>query len=416
MTADVRRTTRNHVVVGRRPVFSSDLGVSGYALALAPGDAGTLTPEVLADYPGTDGGSPPLGALFGSKLAFVRPTAALLRHPEILRALLTPDATVVEVAAGDGFEPAVADSCRALVEMGFRLAVTDEAGGAEGATPPLLEVASYTKLDVGGTPANRLRYHAQRASELGLLSVATGVDHLDALGTARLAGFDLFQGYLLSRPAVVMTEALTPSRLTVLQMIEAVNDPGTSAADLQKVVEADAGLSYRLLHISSLGAAGGLRRPVHSIKEATVLLGRDWIYRWLILMLVADANQGVPEQLVIAMTRARMAELVAAGAGLVDKDAAFTVGLLSALDLVLGAPLADIVAKLAVTEDVVEALLEGKGRLGAVLHDVLRWEVGDAAGSSRSGLDRPALEWRYVTALDWAQGLVETLERADRAA
>lgn len=418
MIAEVRLTPRSKVIVGREPVFGPDLEILGYALAAASVDGNTISATLTEDLaytpPTIDGDTSGLPSVFGSKLAFVRPDRNLLHAPETLARIVPPESTVVEVGAEEGPVSELVDCCRGLARYGYRIAIVDLPAGADD-TGPLLESASYMKVETGGVAPQQLKHHVEQAKEMGLRSVAVGVHDLQQLRAARLSGFELFEGHLLSRPVVVMTEALTPSRLTVLRMIEAVNDPGTSAADLQRVVEADAGLSYRLLHISSLGAAGGLRRPVHSIREATVLLGRDWIYRWLILMLVADANQGVPEQLTIAMTRARMAELVASWAGLVDQDSAFTVGLLSALDLVLGAPRAEIVSKLAITDDLVEALLEEKGRLGAVLHDVLAWEVGDAAGANRSGLDGQALERRYLAALAYAQSLTDTLERAEAA-
>ncbi len=418
MIAEIRLTPRSKVIVGRQPVFERDLEVVGYGLAAAAveGDAdqATLTEDLAYAPPTIDGDASGLPSVFGSKLAFVRPDTTLLTNPALLATVMTPESTVVEIGSADCRGPEMAACLQSLAGYGYRIAVVETPADVNESFPAS-GIATFAKIDVTGISPQQMKHHAQRAKDLGARSVAAGVHDLNTLQTARMAGFDLFEGHLLSRPVVVMTEALTPNRLTVLRMIEAVNDPGTSAVDLQKVVEADAGLSYRLLHISSLGAAGGLRRPVHSIREATVLLGRDWIYRWLILMLVADANQGVPEQLTIAMTRARMAELVASWAGLVDQDSAFTVGLLSALDLVLGSPRAEIVSKLAITDDLVEALLEGKGRLGAVLHDVLAWEIGDAEQATRSGLDGEALERRYLAALAYAQNLTDMLEHAEKA-
>lgn len=143
-----------------------------------------------------------------------------------------------------------------------------------------------------------------------------------------------------------------------------------------------------------------------------MLLGRDWIYRWLILMVVADANQGTPEQMTIAMTRARMCELLAGTVSPGERDSAFTVGLVSALDLLLGSPLGDVVSKLAITTDLKQALLARTGRLGAILSDVVDWELGTPGAGLRTAVDHLTAESCYLAALNWACSLEASLPAA----
>lgn len=401
------------VIAGRRPLFGTDLEVAGYRPVVAWSDMpgpdelpGVLTAEMAgrhADRPGWD-------RLYGKKPVFVTPSPRFLAGRESLP--LAPERTVL-VADADADPEAVEGFVRLAAE-GYLLAV--DGLDRIASDSPVLEAASFAFVDFLGLPTFGLRGLMELADSAGARPVAVGVDDHARMALAGHAGFELFQGHLLSRPLSAQPDALNPGRLTVLRMIEAVNDPETSAADLQKVVEADAGLSYRLLHVSSLGASGGLRRPVRSVREATVLLGREWLYRWLVLMLVADANQGAPEQIGIAMSRARMAELVATAGRTAPADAAFTVGLISALELVLCAPLGDIVAKLAITDELVQALLGREGPLGGVLDDVLAWEAGAPPAQPRSGLDHLALERLYVDAVGWAEGLLDMLDDADRAA
>lgn len=387
------------MVVGRRPVLDPGLQVHGYKLAVGgPGAGGGTMTEEIAERAGQDGG---LAQVFGTKLAFVKPALAFVVGLQQLPEL--PEQTVIEVDALAATDPAVVEGCRRLVAAGLRLAVHDPEDLV--AARPLLDMASYVRLDVAGRPGRVLGPWVERTAGAGLTAMAVGVDQVEDLTAARAAGFELFEGRLLSRPVAVVSEALTPSRLACLQMLEKVNDPETSAAELERVVETDPGLSYRLLHVSGLGAAGGLRRQVRSIREATVLLGREWIHRWLILMVVADANQGTPEQLTIAMTRARMSELVAGEVSPGDRDSAFTVGLVSALDLLLGASLPDVVAKLAITDELKKALLGRQGRLGAILGDVLDWEMGTPPAGLRSGIDPLAAERCYLGGLSWACSL-----------
>ena len=407
------------LVVGRKPIVDGKMVVNGYRLVVAgqPGadsTGGLVTEELTARVD-------QIHQVFGDQDAFVRPSAGFLvgRHPVPVPA----EQAVIEVDGASGVDPAIVDACRELAASGHRIAVNYPSEGEADAT--LLSMAHYVRLDLGTAAAspfavNRdtldgLPERLHQATVRGATPIAVGVDTFGQLKAAKTAGFELFEGRVLSRPMPSLNEALTPSRVACLEMLQRVNDPMTSAADLEDIVETDPGLSYRILHVSGLGASGGLRRPVRSIREATVLLGREWIHRWLVLMVVADANGGTPEQLMIAMTRGRMCERLAESVSPQERGAAFTVGMVSALDLLLGSPIADIVSKLAITDDLKNALLGRAGPLGEILSDTLDWMDWDpsaAVGTLRTGVDPLTIEGCYLDALEWAAGLTETLTQA----
>jgi EAL and modified HD-GYP domain-containing signal transduction protein len=130
------------------------------------------------------------------------------------------------------------------------------------------------------------------------------------------------------------------------------------------------------------------------------------------LILLNGAHEGSDEQLNIAMTRARMAELLAMETEPHLAGAAFTVGLVSALDLLLRAPLPVIVESMSLGTDLEEALLWHTGRLGDFLADVLAWELGAAGFQLRSGAHPSEVEQCYLQALSWASKVCGTLEPA----
>jgi EAL and modified HD-GYP domain-containing signal transduction protein len=232
--------------------------------------------------------------------------------------------------------------------------------------------------------------------------VARKVEALGQLRACQDLGFDLYQGYLLSRPEVVAGQALSASRLACLRVLHETCDPATSAARLERLVCSDAALSYRFLRAAGAGAARGLFRRLSSVREAVVLLGVRRVRAWVMLILLAGAHEGADEQLALAMTRARMAELVALAVEPRLSDAAFTVGLLSALDLLLQAPLPALLEGLNLSPDVEDALLCRTGALGGIVADVLAWEVGADQAQWRSGLSVADLGRCYLQALPWA--------------
>jgi EAL and modified HD-GYP domain-containing signal transduction protein len=397
----------NNFMVGRQPVFDADFKVRGYELLFRGGTSprpggDAMTADVLV-HAGLDLG---LEGLVGTKLAFVNATRSFLVGDNELP--LPPGQTVVEILEGVPRDDEVVAGCRRLVQAGYTLAMDDYVFSES--DDPLLEFVSIIKLDVLALTPAELESGLKRCSALGMRPLAEKVETPEQLDACQELGFDLYQGYLLSRPEVVEGNALTPSRLTCLRIIEKLCNPATSAREIEGLVQTDAALSYRFLRAASAGAARGLYRQVRSVREGVVLLGQQRLRSWVTLMLLADDHPGAEEQLHIAMTRARMAELMAAILKPRAADTAFTVGLVSALDLLLRANLSDVLSGLALAGELEEALVNRTGFLGRILSDVLSWELGGGALQFQAGLDLAGMEKVYIEALMWANEVCQVLD------
>lgn len=394
-------------MVGRQPVFDAQFEVRGYELlfrgSLVPeGGGDAMTADVLL-HAGLDIG---LEKLVGSRLAFVNATRAFLVGQHDLP--FPPHQTVVEVLEDVPRDEEVTAGCRRLVEAGYHLALDDYVCRED--QDPLLPLVSIIKLDVLALSEEQLERSLKLCSEWDVQLLAEKVENVGQLRACQDLGFDLYQGYLLSRPEIVQGSSLSPSRLTCLHLVEKLCDPKTSAREIERLVQTDAGLSYRLLRAAGAGAAGGLYRRISSVREGVVLMGQTRLRAWVMLMLLSDAHVGSDEQLRIAMTRARMAELMAGALRPWATDRAFTVGLVSALDLLFHAPLGEVVAGLTLSPELVEALVNHAGPLGRILADVLSWEVGGGELRFVSGLDPARMSKAYLDALVWANDICGVLE------
>jgi len=385
-------------LVGRQPIFDANLGVRGYELLFRdpsfPGLNGDAMRAGVLVHAGLDVG---LRSLVGDKLAFVNATRAFLVGEQELP--FPPSQTVVEILENVRRDPEVVAGCRQLAKSGYRLALDDYVWEDD---DPLLDLVSIVKLDVLALTPAQLAHAVGQRGGFAVELVAEKVETRQQLHDCRQLGFDLYQGYLLSRPEVVEGQALSPSRLTCLQVIEKLCDPDTSAREVERTVQTDAALSYRFLRVAGAGASQGLFRRLSSVRDAVVLLGQRRLRAWLTLMLLDGAQPGSDEMLHIAMTRARMAELMARILDPRLADSAYTVGLLSALQLLLQASLAQIVDSLSLSGELEDALLEQRGILGGVLADVLTWEVGGENFQLRSGTAPADVERCYLQALAWA--------------
>jgi c-di-GMP-related signal transduction protein len=287
--------------VGRQPIFDSKLTVHGYELLFrgeSATDADAMTADVLV-HSGLDLG---LTSLVGDKPAYINVSRPYLVGEQEVP--FSPKQVVVEVLEDVPRDPEVVAGCRQLTLNGYTLALDDYVWGGDG--DPLLRYASVVKLDVLALPGERLAEAVLHCSAYGVRLVAEKVETKEALLMCEALGFDLYQGYLLSRPDTIEGRALTHSKVACLQALDRLCDPTSSLDEVEAIVKTDAALSARFMRAAGTGTARGLYRHLSSVRDALVILGERRLRAWISLMLLAGAEGGCQERFVIAMTRARM--------------------------------------------------------------------------------------------------------------
>src|SRR5437763_15901855 len=111
-------------------------------------------------------------------------------------------------------------------------------------------------------------------------------------------------------------------------------------------------------------------RGTTSIQHAVRLVGRESLHRWLAVILVGSLGRkgDVTHELALtAITRARMCELLASNSTLKGSrvtGAAFIVGLLSLLDVLLEVPMDKVLSHIELSDEVRSALLKRRWPLG----------------------------------------------------
>jgi EAL and modified HD-GYP domain-containing signal transduction protein len=148
-------------------------------------------------------------------------------------------------------------------------------------------------------------------------------------------------------------------------------------------------------------AAAGLRRKVSSVREAILVLGPRSLVGWVLLMSMSGTAGGAAVNVDVALTRARMCELLSPH-GPTSPGPAFTVGLVASLEMLLGMPLAEAIEDLPLDSEVTDAVLRQKGALGRVLADVLAYEAQTPTRLVSLADARAA----YVSAMAWTQDVL----------
>jgi len=390
-----------NLLVGRQPIFDRASRVAGYELLFAPGvadrefdapqDGDLAWAEVLFGSVGIG-----LEHLVGSKVAHCDATPAMLASDAAF--VLPPSKTVVEVPESCALDPAALAGCRRLAYEGFALAVDHYTGARE--AERLLEVASLVKVDALLEEA-AVREIAKRCYNRCLRLAVTGITSADQLERYRALGVHLYQGDFLSEPRISHGRALSATQAAKLRLAAKVMDPDYQLKELESIIRRDAALSHQLLKLAGLEAATGMFRTVRSIQEALVLVGWRRLKSWVALLLVADPGSASEEQIVTALVRARMTELMAEAVAPDQTDVGFTVGLLSSLDILLGVSLETALADLPLAYDVRDCVLHHKGVVGDLLSDVIEFQGGHPGRATRSGASPGILQFAHLKALAW---------------
>ena len=279
---------------------------------------------------------------------------------------------------------------------------------------PLLGVVEVVKLDLMLIDPARLPALVKDLKRYPVKLLAEKVEHREQARHCMEIGFDLFQGYHFARPEMLSGKRSDPSKMMLIHLLSIM----LSVADNSVIEEAfkqHADLTYNLMRmVNSVGA--GLVTKVSSLKHALIVLGRQPLRRWVQLMLYASTKGNaatVSPLMQLAATRGKLLELVAQRehpSELDYADRAFMVGMLSLLDALLGEPLADIVARMSLHEEVESALLLHEGNLGDLLTLCEKIETGDIAAIQEKLLTRPSitvdiLNKAQLEALGWANNI-----------
>lgn len=232
---------------------------------------------------------------------------------------------------------------------------------------------------------------------------AVGVHDQSDYGLCKSHQVEFCQGHFYTLPAISDRKKISPSLQTLTELLVKLQNPEIEAEELAATVNQDVALSYKLLRLIN-SAFFGLPREVSSTQQAIVMLGQNKIKTWASLLGLSGIDDKPVELRVVAMTRARMCELLASSyKG--QPDLFFAAGLFSTLDALMDSPLADLIEKLPLSQELKDALLKHEGPAGLALQDALNYEQGQWDAISASSVPNETLATVYLDAIQWSQAL-----------
>lgn len=401
-------------LLGRQPILNRQEELVAYELLFRCAasntadvkDASQATASVIINTLTAFG----LEEILGTHKGFINVELELLMGDEL--DILPKDQVVLELLESLEVTPELVERCRYLKESGFTLALDDHEYSP--LYHELYEIVEIVKVDLVLTPHSQLEEMVKQFRRFPLQLLAEKVETKEEFQLCIDLGFDLFQGYYFSKPALMEKKRMDDSGTTILKIMRLLSEDA-ELIKIEKAFGSNAGLTYKLLMlVNSVGI--GSRSKISTLRHAISMLGRQQIKYWIQLALFAGNNyQGLENPLVdMAAVRAGLMGNMADYHSCLKMDSeagekAFMTGILSILEMVYDIPPDEIVHNLNLSEDIMEALTTRKGPLGQLLltAELLEKLDFEHVGSSldEMGITADELLESQKSAYAWRKGL-----------
>ncbi|CAG1773229.1 partial Cyclic di-GMP phosphodiesterase CdgJ, partial [uncultured bacterium] len=406
------RPMSHEILFGRQPILDARNELFGYELLFRDRDNlrhAVVTDQVAATATVITRAFCELGIVdaLGPVRGFINVDKSFLHNDAI--ELLPADKVVIEVLEHGEITPDVIERCRYLKGRGYSLALDDFIHLPEAARP-ILEVVDIVKVDLAQLDDAALTALLGSIKSFGGQLLAEKVETLDEFEQWREIGFDLFQGYFLSKPTLLHSRRTQFNQGAVMQLMSRLQDPDVSLTTLEDIISTDVSLSVGLLrfvHSASVGAPPSL----NSIRQAVMILGIKRTAAIVSLLSLSNVSGKAPALIANALQRAKMCELLAKSHRMGNLDQHFTTGLLSLLDCFLGMEMSEIVEQLPLSEGLQSARVgsDEESEIARVLCAATHYERADWEAIEGSEFDPADLSACYVESLQWSDEIAATM-------
>ena len=238
--------------------------------------------------------------------------------------------------------------------------------------------------------------------------LAEKVETHEVFEACKELGFEMFQGYFLSKPQIIKGQKITSNQQTVLRLFALLEDPDCEIEQVEETIASDPVLTFKLLRLVN-SAYYSVGREIESVHKAITLLGLLKI-KSLAALLTLGSLDNKPKALhVSTLIRAKMCMLIAERMGYpeAETESLFTAGLLSTLDAYLNMELAQILESVNLASHLQDAILHHRDKIGTILAIATNFERGqfekvNTQEVNELGLELDDLEDCYVQAVKFA--------------
>ncbi len=318
--------------------------------------------------------------------------------------LLPKERVVLEILETITPDQEIIEACVRLKTAGYRLALDDFI--AHDPRRVMVPLVDMLKVDWIATTPDECRDLIQEYTRPDLMFLAEKIETPEDLKVAMDLGFHYFQGYFFQKPVILQTREISPLQIHALSLLREVSKPMVDLNEVERQIKADASLCYRLLRYLN-SSAFFFTAEIRSVRHALMVLGEKQIRKWVALVVTLHAGASSSSELIrTAMTRARFCESLAPHVAGGSEDL-FFLGLMSLLDVILEVPLAEMLERVPISQEIKAALLGEPSPLSAPFELVLAQETGNWQRmkdlAQQMHLDEEVVSASYWRAVAWAK-------------
>jgi len=397
------------VYIARQPIFDRNMQVYGYELLYRKSsdnfyvemDDDQATAELIYNSFFVFG----LKDLTDDSKAFINFSKELIGSD--VPYLLPSQGVVFEILERGEITEKTIDACNKLKANGYMLALDDFVFDEK--YLPLIEVADIIKIEFPVVKRDsQLRLINKYKSKIKFL--AEKIETKEDYKQAYEMGYQLFQGYFFSRPAVINSKDIVSINSNLFRVIEELNSDEPSFSVLADIIQNDLGLSYKFLKLANSVYMSN-ENKIKTISQILPYLGIKELYQWISLMLLKDFQTVENKELIkISLIRARLMQLLACECDMKETSIEFFLtGIFSYLDVLLSKPMVKVLEDLPIPNNVKQALL-GKNNIQKIFLDtVADYEMGNWDKIEKDKLFREIGAKKFINlyteSLNWAQKL-----------
>jgi len=395
------------IAIARQPIYDKKLKVFAYELlyrnsshknACDEKDGDFATASVLAGAFLSCG----IESLTDKKKGFINFTDALLSIESIKT--LPSRYLGIEILESTKPTPEALKACSELYDLGYTIVLDDYTLG--GPCDEFVKYAKIIKVDFLTSTDEHAWSVVKQYQHKGIQFVAEKIETKEAYEKARAYGYDYFQGYYFSRPAIIKSTLISPLHINVLRVLSLLRDEDCDINEVAGVIKYDPGIAHNLYRLAN-SVAYGAGQKVSTLKDAIMRIGLSELRVWLFFILTYSMYSEKPHELVKqSILRARAAEEICNYKNLGDNPGFSLIGLFSLLDTIMDAPLETILSSIPMPEKLKEALINpGKDIYGAVINMIRAYDKADWNEAEQSGgqIDLSLNEYGkiYMDSLVW---------------
>ncbi len=335
------------------------------------------------------------------KKAFITFTPSLLEKD--IPKMMSPDHLVIQVDDTVLVHPVAQELLENYHRQGFQIAIK----GFEFSSRyfAILDIVDIIKLDLS-KPNHSLSSILDIGNSFQKTVMGEHINSNDVFKLAEQFGIRYLQGTSVSESLYSVVPKMEHLQSNFFQLIVAVTKEDADVDEITDVIARDVTLTFSLIKLVN-SAYFALRNPVRSVKQALVVLGVEQLKQWIYLLSFKGTDGKIPVELIkTSFLRGRFCQqlVVSMPDFPISPNEAYLMGMFSTLGMLMGLPLADVMEKLPISEEIKLGIVSGEGVCGDLYNLAILFDQADfkhaAPYLEALGVEKDVVNEKYVDAAE----------------